>query len=281
MELKTQLHHVISKTSYSSSQELPFHGTRHGASNTGTEWIFISVPMIQMYEELTKSFTINLPQGTKTWTIQILSFVDDRRHYVNNLKNPVLKYLLQALEKSVRAWDKLLTSVGGQLEMENNTWYFIEWDFDSKNNPYIKEQTHPLTFLDANGNKTPSKQLQPNEPTTYLGVTSQVNSSQEAQYHERTTKAQQSARKRFTTYISHYYSYVYNNCSSIPKIIYPLAATSLTSKQFNNIHAMLYSAVITSKGFNKHWSKQLRRGQEKYSGIGLLEIEAEQGIRKI
>ena len=44
---------------------------------------------------------------------------------------------------------------------------------------------------------------------------------------------------------------------------------------------MLYSAVITSKGFNKHWSKQLRRGQEKYSGIGLLEIEAEQGIRKI
>ena len=57
---------MISKTSYSSSQELPFHGTRHGASNTGTEWIFISVPMIQMYEELTESFTINLPQGTKT-----------------------------------------------------------------------------------------------------------------------------------------------------------------------------------------------------------------------
>ena len=70
----------------------------------------------------------------------------------------------------------------GQLEMDNNAWYLIEWNFDSIDTPYIKKETHPLTFLDANEIKSPSKQIQPHEPETYLGVTSQVNGSQEAQY---------------------------------------------------------------------------------------------------
>ena len=81
----------------------------------------------------------------------------------------------------------------------------------------------------------PSKQLQPNEPSAYLGVTSQVNGSQEAQYRELFAKAEQSARNLSTTHMSHYYSHVYNNCSIIPRIPYPLAATSLTSKQFKKI----------------------------------------------
>ena len=68
-------------------------------------------------------------------------------------------------------------SVGGQLEMDKNDWYLIEWNFDSNESPYIKELTHPLNFLDESGNKIPSKQLHPNEPATYIGVTSQVNGS--------------------------------------------------------------------------------------------------------
>ena len=81
--------------------------------------------------------------------------------------------------------------------------------------------------------------------------------------------------------MSHYYSYVYNNCSIIPQITYPLAATFLTSKQLQKLHAALYPAVIASKGFNSHLPNQLRYGSHKYSGLGLLNLEVEQGIRKI
>ena len=81
--------------------------------------------------------------------------------------------------------------------------------------------------------------------------------------------------------MSHYYSYVYNNCSIIPWIIYPFAATSLTSKYFNKLHTTLYSAVIASKRFNRHFPNPLRYGSHKYSGLGLLNLEVEQGIRKI
>ena len=81
--------------------------------------------------------------------------------------------------------------------------------------------------------------------------------------------------------MSHYYSHVYNNCSIIPRLTYPLAATSLTSKQFQKLHASFYPSVISSKGFNRHFPNQLRFGMHKYSGLGLINLEVEQGIRKI
>ena len=61
MKFKTQLHNTISKTLYTSSKELSFHGSGHGAGNAGTEWTFISVPMINFVEELIEGFTVNLP----------------------------------------------------------------------------------------------------------------------------------------------------------------------------------------------------------------------------
>ena len=50
IEFKTQLHNSISKKSYTSTKALSFHGAGEGAGNAGTEWTFISVPMIKVAE---------------------------------------------------------------------------------------------------------------------------------------------------------------------------------------------------------------------------------------
>ena len=52
-------------------------------------------------------------------------------------------------------------SVGGQLEMDKNDWYLIEWNFDSNESPYIKEQTHPLSFIDESAIKFHIKNFSP------------------------------------------------------------------------------------------------------------------------
>ena len=81
--------------------------------------------------------------------------------------------------------------------------------------------------------------------------------------------------------MSHYYYHVYKNCSIIPRIIYPLTASSLTSKPFTKLHTAFYPAVIASRGFNRHFPTPLRYSLHKYSGLGLLDLDDEQGIRKI
>ena len=54
MEFKTQLHNSISERNLHQHKTLPFHRAGQGAGNVGTEWTFISIPMIKVVEELTE-----------------------------------------------------------------------------------------------------------------------------------------------------------------------------------------------------------------------------------
>ena len=80
-----------------------------------------------------------------------VGFADDTRHYKNNLRKRILKYLLEVIKNSVRIWYELLYFVKGQLEMDKNAWYIIEWEYDTKDFPNIKEQNHSIEFLNLKG----------------------------------------------------------------------------------------------------------------------------------
>ena len=47
----------------------------------------------------------------------MLTFVDDKRHYINLILEHLKESLEEAMKKSVNMWDELLTFVGGKLEM--------------------------------------------------------------------------------------------------------------------------------------------------------------------
>ena len=52
MQFKTQINNSISKTSYSSTANLICHGAGQRAGNGGTNWTFISIPMIAVVEDI-------------------------------------------------------------------------------------------------------------------------------------------------------------------------------------------------------------------------------------
>ena len=84
------------------------------------------------------------------------------------------------MEQSVSCWYELLNFSGGELELDKCAWYIISWEF-KKDKPQMKCITKNLYIQSPNGKRIKSKQLQNNIPTTYLGVTSQVNGEQSAQ----------------------------------------------------------------------------------------------------
>ena len=71
--------------------------------------------------------------------------------------------------------------MGGALETSKCAWYLINWDFDAQYLPFIKSTEEELNITIHDGSKIQSTQLQPNQATTYLGVTSQVDGDQSAQ----------------------------------------------------------------------------------------------------
>ena len=125
MQFKTQINNNISKTSYSSTAELICHGAGQGVGNGGTDWTFISIPMITVVEDVSQGCIINLPRGSTQWQNNMLAFVDDKRHYVNCLPNQWNKNILTAMEISVISWNELQHCVGGALETSKCAWYLI------------------------------------------------------------------------------------------------------------------------------------------------------------
>ena len=86
MGFNLQLNGGIPKGSYTSTKDQILHWIGLGSGNGGTHWSFISIPMTEIVEEVAPGCEIECPTGIINWTITILSFVDDKRHYVKSLQ---------------------------------------------------------------------------------------------------------------------------------------------------------------------------------------------------
>ena len=47
--------------------------------------------------------------------------------------------LLEIIKIWIKAWDELLSFIGGKLELSKYKFYFIDWEFDKNWEPIIKE----------------------------------------------------------------------------------------------------------------------------------------------
>ena len=101
IKFRIQINNNTSKTSYSSTADLICHRAGQGAENDGTNWTFISIPIIVVIEDVSQGCIINLPRGSKQWEKHMLAFVDDKRHYINCLPKQTNKNILTVMEISV------------------------------------------------------------------------------------------------------------------------------------------------------------------------------------
>ena len=134
------------------------------------------------------------------------------------------------MELSVSSWNELLHFVGGALEASKCAWYLIAWTFNSNDSPVMQTTNEDFSITMNDGTKMHSTQLQPNQPTTYLGVTSQVDGNQTAQTNILKHKANRISRKLTCCHMPHYYGHIHQMCSINPKLTYPLVASSMSNK---------------------------------------------------
>ena len=144
MEFRNQINNNTSKLTYKSTQALPMHGQRQRTGNGGTHWTFISVPMMEIVDKVPPGCTIKLPHGQETWTIKMMVFVDDKRHYINTLTQQLSKIVIEAMKTSVTTWYELPQFVGGDLELTKCGWYVIDWGLDGNDKPYMQTTTQKI-----------------------------------------------------------------------------------------------------------------------------------------
>ena len=52
MQFRTEMNNIISKKSYLRTEKLKCQGAGQGAGNGGTKWTFISIPILEVVEEV-------------------------------------------------------------------------------------------------------------------------------------------------------------------------------------------------------------------------------------
>ena len=189
------------------------------------------------------------PRSNLTWNIKMLAFVDDKRHYVNLILKHHKESLEEAMNRSVNMWDKILTFVGGKLEISKCGFYTIQWSFDENEKPIINENKSNVTFK-AQDISINSKKPQHDDALTYLGVILQPSGDQSEETTVLINKAENIAQQLSSIHLSQYYSNVYLQCSVNPKLTYLLAASSLSSKQLSSIQQKNHPEILASTGFN-------------------------------
>ena len=72
-----------------------------GSDNGETHLTFISIPMMEVIEQLALDYIIQLPRNKKIWSMRRLELVDDKRDYTNFTLQLINLSLREVMEKPV------------------------------------------------------------------------------------------------------------------------------------------------------------------------------------
>ena len=126
-----------------------------------------------------------------------------------------------------------------------------------------------------------SKNLQPNIPIKYLRLISQVNREQATQTNELFAKVKKISRNLCYSHFSYCLGDTYQQYVSNSRLSYPLVASSRIDKEINEIQKIINPQIIVSKEFNRYWPTELRYGKHQCSGLAMMDLSAEQRVRKL
>jgi Reverse transcriptase (RNA-dependent DNA polymerase) len=150
----------ISKAYFESSPESVLYGSGQGSSGSPSLWIVVSSILFRALEAIVGvGAKFPNPDGSVTTTTTTTAFVDDTTNFINSILRSILdsEYELSSrLQEQTQAWEELLSSSGGKLELPKCLAYLVVYDFvDGEPTQRPKSQiTTGITINDSTTGET-------------------------------------------------------------------------------------------------------------------------------
>ena len=145
-----------------------------------------------------------------------------------------------------------------------------------------KTTPHTLPITSSNtGLHTEIKQLQTDEPMTYLGYISYPDGNQKPQLDKHVSKATEFVRLISTSNMTRYQTHTSSQSIVNSTLTHILSTTSYNDLMIEKIQRQIHPTTITGTSFNKHWPKALRYRNHNIGSLRLKHLGTEQMIRKI
>jgi hypothetical protein len=192
----------ISREYYQDSPITPLHGSGQGSGSASTLWLFISLIVMTIYQDLAAGMKITNADLTEKLQEWIDGSVDDTLIFTNideTNKIPTAHSIAQQLESDASIWEQLLSATGGKLELTKCFYYILQWVFDSEGvlshmSKQDLEDSGVKLQIHENGKDQPTeiKHLDCDEAHCTLGVYKTITGNQKEQKIKLVRKARQS-----------------------------------------------------------------------------------------
>ena len=281
--LKTSL--GISNQWYQHCTEHPIHGTGQGSGNSAHIWCFVCSVLFDALETATNGATFASHDGKLKLTIHMVGFVDDCTQRVNDVHaetQPTAAQLCQRMQEDAQKWSDLLWNSGGALETAKCSFHLIETDWNAIGKPFLKGGTQPTKInITRDGETVQVHQYSNYRSHRTIGCHVNPANTMTQQKTILQRKSDAAADILTTNRLTKTDTQVYYTSFYLPSITYPLAVTSLTEVECNDIQNKFMQQIVRHCGYNKHMKMEIRYAPKTYGGAGFRTLYVEQGIAQL
>ena len=187
---KLKLSTKVSNEAYRHCKQLPIYGTGQGSGNSPVIWCFVSSKPFQCYEDEAHGMMFYSPDGSISFSMAIIGFVDDTTCITAGDPSKPLVDMLQCMQEDAQLWNDLLWSSGGALELPKCGYHTIYYSFDASGIPRLTHHhDHQVTIQSATGDAIPICQKNIFTPRKNLGHLKSPAGTYQAQFNGILAKA--------------------------------------------------------------------------------------------
>jgi Reverse transcriptase (RNA-dependent DNA polymerase) len=278
----------ISKAFFESSPEKVLYGSGQGSSGSPSLWIVVSAILFRALEAIV-GVSAKFPNldGSTIATTTTTAFVDDTTNFINSILRAMFDDehdLSNRLQEQTQAWEELLSTSGGKLELPKCLAYLVVYDFvdgEPTQRPKSKLSSE-IRITDSTTGETVNIDIKdPAESHKTLGGWQNPagNSLQQA-------KILELKERKMAAYFSYMRLFKYRvhlayNSMYTKSLQFPLGVTMMTYETANQISMRTTQAIIGAMGLNRQAPRQIVFAPTSKLGLGLKHHYMVQGTKHV
>ena len=246
-------------------------GIGQGGGGGPVGWLTLLIVLLASYKELATYATIEDPLELLTFSLYVLSYVDDNSLLTSLDRNWDMTKILPLVESNLLHWRNLLRLTGGDLSIEKCTFSLLKWNH--KLQALHTKETMPGTITI---NNTKLRRIETNTAERQLGIRVPIDGSFHDEYEYRVQRSLDLGRRIKNSCLTPTEAHVAYSVYYQPMIEYPLSITTFTDKQCDTIHRQFIFRCLPKMGMNCHMPRAVVFGPLRYGGRNIFDLKVKQ-----
>ena len=272
----------LSKKSYggtSKKYRKPPQGMGQGNGAGPTIWAIISSTIFEELHSQGASTEFCYALSNGLFWLCGFAYVDDS-DLIADGDSPEVAHA--KLQKILKKWDKLMEVNGGAIATDKCWWYLVGFEWQGGKWKYVDAGSKlKLKVRDKESKRQKLKYLKSSKAKEMVGVYLAPNGNQDAQLTQLRKKASKWAKQIRASPLDEQTVWIAMNRTIIKGLEYPLAATTLSEDQLENVISPVLQTALPRAGFARNFPRAAVYGPTALQGLGVTNLYEFQYCRHI